>query len=367
MEWIPRDNATLYGFRRLGVTAVMKKLIILGAGANADFGFPTGIGLSKSIHSLWRTPNDGYVNFLLNSLTKYGQGFAGFDDERTAATTLIKRLSDRFFYAGAESIDDFLSQPLKNFEVSFGKLTILKLILEKEREALLADSDNNLFKWENNWLRVFFGLEFRFENKNKLDEKLTQNPVKFITFNYDRSLEYFIFTAIKNYYGLETKDAVSIYKKIEFYHVYGKLAPLDWELDDPNGRLKFGDDFKDFPYNQDEKIYRCTSNIKVINEDRSNFETIKEKCKAWIQESDRVYVLGFGFLDSNYQLLGIDEYKKSVADQRVPLSKFYYTTFGLSENQKANVVRKFGSRPEGSCRAQSYDLKIYDYMLHHYS
>lgn len=344
----------------------MKKLIILGAGANVDFGFPTGIELSKTIHSTWSNPNDEYITFLLLSLKKHEKKFNDFEDHREIAAKRIKRLSERFYYAGAESIDDFLSQPLENFEVPFGKLTILNLILDKEKKSILTGHPQSLFKWETNWLRILFGQEFRFETIDKLNEKLTQNPVKFITFNYDRSLEYFIFNAIKNYYGIEQRDAISIYNKIDFYHVYGKLAALEWESEDPNNRLKFGDDFKDFPCDTDEKLYRCISNIKVVNEDRSNFESISNKCKDWIQESDKVYFLGFGFLELNYKLLGIEKYKKSCRDNRIPLNKFYYTTYGLSENKKLNVSKNFGNLSNRTCRATAYDLKICDYMLHHY-
>jgi len=344
----------------------MKKLIILGAGTNVDFGFPTGIELSKSIHSIWNNPNDKYITFLLLSLNKHKKKFNDFDDPRKNAAERIKRLSERFYYAGAESIDDFLSQPLEDFEVSFGKLTILNLILEKERESAIDSHPKTLFKWEVNWLRILFGEEFRFETIEKLKEKLAQNPVKFITFNYDRALEHFIFTAIKNYYGIDQKDAISIYKQIEFYHIYGKLAPLEWETSDPNSRLKFGDDFKDFPYNKNDKLYLCTSNIKVINEDRNNFDSISKKCRNWIQEADKVHMLGFGFLDSNYKLLGIEEYKQSCRNNRLPLNKFYFTTYGLGKNKKADIFRNFGTAPDGSCRAKEYELEIYDYMRHHY-
>lgn len=345
----------------------MKKLIILGAGAHTDFGFPTSTKLSQSIHSVWDRPGDKYTTLFLNSINKHGKKFTDFiESAEAAAAARIKRLSDNFFYSAAESIDDFLSQPHENFEVSFGKMTILNLILEKERDSINTDNHDNLFKWESNWLRIFFGKEFRYENIEILYEKLTKNPLKFISFNYDRSLEYFLFNAIKNYYGLSNTDAISVYKKIEFFHIYGKLAPLEWESDDPNGRLKFGDDFKDFPYNKTEKLYNFASNIKVINEDRNNFETIKQKCLGWIRESDRVYILGFGFLDSNYKLLGIEDYKQSCAHQWLPSGKFHYTSYGLSVSKSEDVIKKFGANSMGDCRAKAHNFNAHDYMLHHY-
>lgn len=93
----------------------MKKLIILGAGANVDLGFPTGLELSKLIHSIWRRPNEKYTDFLLVSLNKHGKKLNGFDEVRKTAVKRINQLSHRFYLSGAESIDDFLSRSLENF------------------------------------------------------------------------------------------------------------------------------------------------------------------------------------------------------------------------------------------------------------
>lgn len=345
----------------------MKKLIILGAGANVDFGFPTGLELSKLIHSGWRRSNEKYTGFLLVSLKKHNKQFNGFDDAQKTAAKRINQLSHRFYLSGAESIDDFLSRSLEDFEVSFGKLTILNLLLEKERESINAEAENKktIFQWENNWLRILFGKEFRFEKTEELENKLTQDPVKFITFNYDRSLEHFIFNAIKNYYGIDPKTAAQICKKIYFYHVYGKLAPLEWELDGSSRWLEYGSDLKDAPYNIGDTLFRYTSNIKVMNEDRNNFESIKNTCKDLIAEADKVYILGFGFLQSNYKLLGIDEYRQSFKNNKLPLDKFYYTAYGLSKNKMMEVDRNFGSL-SGFSIAKATESVIYDYIHHHY-
>jgi len=162
----------------------------------------------------------------------------------------------------------------------------------------------------------------------RLNEKLKQSPVRFISFNYDRSLEYFMFNAIKNYYGVGSEETTAACNKIEICHVYGKLAPLEWESNVPNERLAFGEKLNDFVYNAEGKLCKCAANIKVIDEDRNDLEAIKNKCKTWIQQSDKVFILGFGFLDSNCKLLGIDKCGQ------MPLDKFYYTTHGLSENKK---------------------------------
>lgn len=342
----------------------MKKLIILGSGSSVDFGFPIGIKLSKDIHELWRHPNDEYINFLLKCLKKDKKNFKSFN-QREAAVTRTKRLADRFYYSGADSIDDFLSRGLEDFETSFGKLTIINHILKKEKESKNKEPSESLFKWEDNWLRLLFGHEFRFKTVDELKKKLEQSPIKFITFNYDRSLEFFIFTAIKNYYDPKDDQLIDIFNKIEFYHVYGKLAPFSWEKKDANNSLKFGDDLKD-SLDKSEELYRCASNIKVVNEERNNFDSIRNKCKKWIEDSNKVYILGFGFLESNYELLNIEGYKQTRQRNEIQSNKFFYTTYGLSESKKEDIRKKFGIIMGKSCRAESRDSTIYEYMRHFY-
>ncbi|MDD5081437.1 MAG: hypothetical protein PHC58_05560 [Candidatus Omnitrophica bacterium] len=344
----------------------MKKTIILGAGASMDFGFPTGLQLCEAIHSCWNSPSMKYISFLLTSFARSGNKFNHIVDPKTEVANDIKRLSKRFYYSGAGSIDEFLSRDLKPFQVSFGKMTILNLILEKERESITTISEKKIFRWGENWLRILFGKEFRFKSEKELMGKLDSNPVRFITFNYDRTLEHFIFNALMNYYNLTREQAFQLYQKIEIFHVYGKLAPLEWESKNNEVSLKYGEDVSDILQGISDLLYSCVSNIKVIDEDREEEANIINKCQHFIIDSDRVYLLGFGFLESNYSLLGIEEYKASCLGKRLPKGKFIYTTHGLSLSKKGDISKKFAQSDKEVNRALPYDSKIFDFMEHHY-
>lgn len=336
----------------------MKKIFILGAGANYDFGFPSGMELMQEIYSSWEQLNDDaiyhYVSIMEKLKIRLPYNRNHFVEQK------IKRLSDRLYFSGADSIDDFLSQCKDDEDVQFGKLTILEVIFEKEQKAK-EFGDGTLFKWEGNWLRVLFGEEFRFENIEKLKNKLDTDQFCFVIFNYDRCVEHFLYTAIQNYYGLNDEETKNIINKMSFYHVYGRLAPLDWQ---PEGNpLNFVGAVENVF-----DLYRLVHNIKIVNEDRGDAENIKDKINSQIRDANKVYILGFGFQESNWNLLGIDKYAEHRAKGLSWLpDKFNYTNFGLSKRRKENIQKElFGLKPINVDAAKSYDVKIYDFMHHEY-
>ena len=64
-------------------------------------------------------------------------------------------------------------------------------------------------------------------NPNSI-ETIFEN-VAFITFNYDRSLEFFLLTTLKNRYQKTEQECAAKLKNIPIVHLYGKLALLPWE------------------------------------------------------------------------------------------------------------------------------------------
>ena len=58
--------------------------------------------------------------------------------------------------------------------------------------------------------------------------------ISFITFNYDRSLEQFLYFAFKHWEGLPEDVCVDRVRDLQINHIYGKLGPLDWESENGN-------------------------------------------------------------------------------------------------------------------------------------
>ncbi len=157
-------------------------VLILGAGASVPFGFPTGEGLKNEMCN--RTLlSDGLVNILRSS---------GFNAET------IGRFRTALIRSGRPSVDAFLEY--REEFVDVGKAAIACTLLPLEKTDRLFDCwmqkgekpDDNMGNWYQHLFGVLSdGVPFDDFDKNKLG---------IITFNYDRSLEQYLFTALKNSY-----------------------------------------------------------------------------------------------------------------------------------------------------------------------
>jgi len=90
--------------------------------------------------------------------------------------------------SGRSSVDAFLEHRTEFLEV--GKAAIAALLLPCEKEESLFDLNR-----DSRWY------EYLFQKLNAGFEDFANNRIAFITFNYDRSLEFYLFTALKHAYG----------------------------------------------------------------------------------------------------------------------------------------------------------------------
>src|SRR3989338_8724776 len=212
----------------------MKRLIVLGAGSSVDFGFPSGIGLIKRIYRKWKEPDGELIDIFETLLGQHGKPKSSTPENK------LKGFADQLFYSGAISIDDFLSQSTDSLLKDIGRISIFNEIIESEKVSIPCDAGycetkegettekrgvSGLFKWEQNWLREFFGKTLRpFKGVSDLKKHLQTNTLEFIIFNYDRCVEYYLYQAVKNYYSLANDEEVyEILKLINFTHIYGEI------------------------------------------------------------------------------------------------------------------------------------------------
>jgi hypothetical protein len=145
--------------------------------------------------------------------------------------------------------------------------------------------------------------------------------VSFVTFNYDRSLEHFLFTSLKNTYGL-TDDACGsmMMEHIAVVHLHGQLGHLPWQS--RNGRS----------YNQyiDSRVVGlCVDGIKVVHEDVADGRDKEfERARKLIDDAKHIYFLGFGYGSKNIERLGIAHWKSNTA---------VGTALGLTEKEISEI------------------------------
>lgn len=137
-------------------------VFILGAGASKPYGYPLGWELRERILAL---PDDCEL-------------FPKLDHAPNEFIQFKKALAE----SPAESIDAFLEH--RDEFTRIGKHAIAAELLKCEQRERLYDPGN-----EDDWYRYLFN---RMTAGVRFDHFL-QNEVSFVTFNYDRSLEEYLF------------------------------------------------------------------------------------------------------------------------------------------------------------------------------
>ena len=254
-------------------------VLVLGAGASFTYGFPLGIQLRDIAVGRFLTVNSK-DKALLESLDLEP------DEIRDFAKALL--------YSGQQSVDRFVEMRAEYMDI--GKIIIALILIEYEDRHLLFPT----IPIKNHWYEYLF---------NKLDiNELSNNNLKIITFNYDRSLEYYLTTALSNSTSVNQYTAFDLLSAIPILHVHGKLG--DFDFSGQNGRQ----------YNTSINkvtIGHCLgeNGIKIIKEvDVGSREYIT--AREWLRSADCIIFLGFGYDELNIYRLGMKDYLCHIKQNR---------------------------------------------------
>ena len=228
-------------------------VLILGAGASKPYGFPTGIELKNAIIDRLkdRTVEINWVEDL---------------DDNDHVQEFVRKLNG----STRLSIDSFLNYH-KDYE-EIGKKAIADIISTREnRDKLLCPTDDN---WYSYLAEFLCNCDF---------DDISDNKIGIISYKYDRSLESFLYNAIRSNYkeGESNKECAAKIQEIPIIHMYGRLDPLPWEY--LNGRKYgepcIGDDINDI-----------SKSIRLIQD--ATKEGIPKQADELIKDSKMVYFLG---------------------------------------------------------------------------
>jgi len=254
-------------------------VLILGAGASAPYGFPTGAELKNLICNNFETMWEEFV--LEKNQTIISGGY--IEEQKMIANKFVNDFK-KFEH---DSIDLFLDIFKRHSEI--GKKAIYLNILGAEAKN---KNGSEVKDWYTQLFRLMIGTSDNYFN-------LSKNNLTIITFNYDRSLENYFYEIFMNFTdSLNESEKVQELKNIKIYHVYGKLADLPWESED-----------KPLGYGQNiwmPQLNERKDNIKTIFERKENSETLK-KIRESILLADKIYFLGFGFAKENVDILLLND------------------------------------------------------------
>lgn len=306
-------------------------VFILGAGSSVPYGYPTGKRLRHNIIF----SSKGMLDNLINGNPKVPM------DTLSLYKSQIDEFLTDFKRSATPSIDLFLSRNKKYSEI--GKLSIAISILHAETKSkFVEDIDTKYQDWYS------FLLHRMTEKLPKPDgyKKFAQNQVSFITFNYDRSFDYFIHDSIIHSFTEIDKGNANFKEIIPFpiIHVYGSLSKLPWQKHHSyyyrSGQ--YDESIRDF-----EMINAMSKNIGII-QDRTNDHDIA-KAKKLISEAERVIFLGFGYADENLDILGIPDIFQ-------PHHSVYGTVFGYKHQE---IMRTFDKLSLQKAKKYSINKPVY--------
>lgn len=235
-----------------------RTVLVLGAGASHDFGFPLGRGLLTKVCQQLRTASPSAA--VLSQL--------GFPEDEQ------RRFADELDGCGLQSVDAFLENRGKEF-MDIGKAAIAAELIPVENHKALMSRDREL------WYEFFYSTPLS-------GGTIRAGILSVITFNYDRSFETYLHTAIKKSFGHDDDQAWAKLAGIPIVHVYGQLGQL-------TGATRAR------PYSPElnaESVKVATQGIKIMHEGEEDSDEFS-RARALLQEAEEIAFLGFGYHEMN--------------------------------------------------------------------
>lgn len=209
--------------------------------------------------------------------------------------------------AGQASIDAFLNanQHQLGFR-AIGKGAIAQVLLEYEQKEITSRDDD--------WLDYIF--KVMLDGISSPQNLVEKNKVAFITFNYDRLLESWLFRRIKYSFGISDAAAIDVLRLIPIQHVYGTLGT--------------------FPTTHNPHSWILASKgIRTIF-DAEHDKAVLDAAEALLTSAQVICFLGFGFHRENIELLGLANHARAckglVASSR----------FQIFDQEWSRLMRPFG-------------------------
>jgi hypothetical protein len=321
-------------------------LFIIGAGANAEFGMPTGADLKEQIAKDvdFRRGHDGLLIGDRGLYELLANRFRQSSDVYIAGAIELSQQIPQF-----PSIDEALHWFSGRSEiVTLGKVCIVRNILAAERRSRIANAKREPSAsrtypelWANEFLSMAVG-SFKREQHAEIFAQ-----VRLINFNYDRAVEHYLFNALGANFGLTEPEAVAAISGLKVIRPYGLVAALPWK--DENGAIPFGADLG----NDHERLFMASENIRTYTEQTGAH--LQTDIREAVGQSHVIVILGFGFHQQNMAILNFE---------KPGMKRIYGTVLNIDrenyESLARNLTRIF--RSVNQLAPQLLDRRCYKFL-----
>jgi len=297
-------------------------VFILGAGASCPYGYPSGTKLREQILS----------SFVQDSLTYFENESRGPIGPLQAQA---EEFVEKFRKSTNMSIDLFLARNPEFMKI--GKWAIIfRILIAEANSRFREEMDKRDQDWYSN---LFTKLTDDLVKKDSYS-RFCQNDVSFITFNYDRSLEYFLHESLANsFHNVGAGKIIEQMNKLRVIHVFGQVAGLDWQ--DLKSRIKYGCNISVIDPGA------LAENLKIIYEEQENPQLAK--AHEQIRKAKNIFFLGFGYAKENLKILNIPTVLRQ--DHRI-----YGTALNCVPKEIADIKSHLGISWDG--KVLHHDVQI---------
>ena len=298
-----------------------KTTFVIGAGASKDAGFPLGSELKDIIQEKLDIRFSRSTQVAGDRrLGRYIMDVANQDHPKAqamqdAALMVVRKLPQ------VASIDTLLSLLENPDAVALAKMAIVSTISNAERSSpLFTEGLRTEASWFKSSSRTWYAELFKTLHEDVPRSRLDGifENIQIITFNYDRTLEQFLFRALQNLYDISVAEAGKILNRLDVIHPYGSIGPLPWA--DKSG-VEFG---------KTPDLELAPDRILTFSE-QINDRYISARIDGAISEAQKIIFLGFGYLEANLAALS--------PSKPIEATDISGTALGLSANDVGAVER----------------------------
>jgi hypothetical protein len=298
-----------------------RTVLIIGAGASAEFDMPIGTALMARVAAAVNLGSGGEINdqVLLDRMrdclgSNRAEKLIQFGPRLAAVASQFVSMDEALHFLSDEPE-----------VVELGKIAISHEIMKAERSSHLYGAvDGNetaATASDDSWVNPFLKMALSASRRQDIT-RLFEN-VTVIDFNYDRVLPQYLYWALQRNLEIGADKAGECVRNLKILHPYGSLGQLEWLSG--TGALAFGAERGD--------LAQIASRIRTYTEETSNPEF--EQIRGSIEDGRILVVIGFGFHTQNIRIV-----TPNIAGREG--MRVFMTVYGIDQRNHTTVQREMG-------------------------